>query len=106
MFNLKFFARAERNIFHDVATFITELRKARIDRPVKNIALKQMDYFRSRVNADRLFKHREKIVYEDRQTGNMVYVWVCNDNVAYAVALRIVNTHGNAARVDGDAVIY
>jgi hypothetical protein len=51
-------------------------------------------------------EHREKIVYEDRQAGNVVYVRMCDNDVAYVAALRIIDAHSDTARVNGDAVIY
>jgi hypothetical protein len=103
--DLKFFARAERNIFHRPTTIIAQLREARVNSPVEDITLKQFDYLFGRVNAHGFFEDSEEIVYEDRQTGDVVNVRVCDNNVAHARSLRVRETHSDASGVNDHAIV-
>ena len=101
----KLYARVEGDIFHDVALLVTEFGKTRVDRPIKDIALKQVNDLLRGMNANWFFEHAEKVVDEDRQTRNMIHVRVRDNDVTYDAALRIREGDGDTSGVNGHTVI-
>ncbi len=105
MSDAKLFAHSKRHVFHDVTVVVRQLRKARINSPVEDVALKQFDYFFRCVDAHRLFDHCKDVVNEDRERGDMVYVRMCDDNVAYVGALLVCDGEREASCIKRDAII-
>ena len=89
MSHLKFFAHSKRNIFHDVAVTVFQLRKPWIHVVIKDVSFQQIDYFLRGVDTNWFLELGKEIIDKDRKTGNVIHVRVGNDDVPNCAALLV-----------------
>src|ERR1051325_10347352 len=86
----KRFAKRNGDVFHHWTIVVLQIRKARVNVPVENVAFEEPDDFLSRVDTHRLLQTRVKIVYKDRETRDVVHVRMRYDDVSdFGVLLRV-----------------
>src|SRR5437762_3268866 len=105
MRHFELFSDGNGNIFHHWTMLVGKFRKARIDVPIENIALQRIDHDLSGMNSHRLFEAAKKVVDKNGKTGDVVHVWMSNNDIAYLLTLRISESNGHAAGIEGYAVI-
>jgi hypothetical protein len=98
-------ARLEWNILHDRPAIILQLGKARIDCPVENIALKNLNNLFGCMYSNRAFKKTKQVVYENGQARYVIHVRMRDDDVAHGAVLLIRERHGDASGVNGYHVV-
>lgn len=57
------------------------------------------------MNTDRFLQSGIEIINEDRQAGDVVHVWVSDNDVPHSLALVGREGDGNAARIDSNALV-
>src|SRR5215211_8895723 len=105
MGHLERFTDGNGNVLHHWAIVVLQVGKARIEVPVKNVTLEQSDDLLRCVDAHRLFQTRIKIVDKNRQARDVVHVRMRHDYVSDFGALLVVQSDGDTAGVNRNAVV-
>src|SRR5213076_2471376 len=103
--DLELNADFERHVFHHRAAVVPQFREARIDSPVEDIALKQVNDILGSMYANGAVKETEKVVNENWQAGDVIHMRMRNDDIAHMVALPIGERDGEAASINRHAVV-
>src|SRR2546422_9404941 len=93
--HLEFLAHRNRNVLHPRPMLVRQFRKARIDIPVEDVPLEQVDYYLCRMNANRFLQTCEEVVNKDRQTGNVVHVRMRDNDIANQLTLFVRQRDGD-----------
>src|SRR5687768_9953300 len=94
-----------RNVFHDRPMSVFQFRETRINVPVEDVSLKQLNHFGSRMDAYRACKCFKKIVDENWQTGNVVHVRVSDNYVAHFCSLLGGQCQSYTAGVNSNTLV-
>lgn len=81
------------------------LGEIRIDRPVKDVSLKYVDYFRHREYIYRLRKRGKDVVDKKRQAGDVIKVSMGQDHVPQVLSVEIGRRHRQRPCIDRNAII-
>ena len=57
------------------------------------------------MDADWLLQLAKQVIHEDRETGNMIHVRMCDDHIADRPPLSFGESDANAAGIDCDAFV-
>ena len=93
-------------IFHYLPMTILEFGETRIYRPIKNVALKYLDHFRSGMDPYGFGQLGKLVINEQRQPRDVVKVRVGYHDILYRRPLSRGNRHGKTSRVYCDVPVY